>query len=195
MRVGWARMKLVLKSLVPINKVSLNAASDSLLVLIWSLEVMDSASKIRYPPLKTWESTSSYCNLNLSWHLGLLLHLCNSTESQTCFPQSFQFLSKNLTQHWREVGRTLGIQEDKLRAIREDSSSIQDAIYNMFNHWKQKNGSNISFAALMDALVKEDRKDLADTLKRRKGVKMSYCVGFLLHFQYFIRVWYWNLTS
>ncbi|XP_068721352.1 uncharacterized protein [Montipora capricornis] len=85
------------------------------------------------------------------------------TEGETPSRERLEWLSKNLTS-WEPLARRLGFSEGDIKGFDEDNKGWAKKSLSMLLKWKEKNGSDASYAALNAALSHEfvARKDLAE---------------------------------
>ena len=74
-------------------------------------------------------------------------------------------LSQQITKQWTLVAAYLGLQNDKIDALDAENNSVTDKIIAMLNAWKRQMGKSVTRSSLMKALVKANRKDLADKVR------------------------------
>ncbi|KAJ8048079.1 NACHT, LRR and PYD domains-containing protein 10 [Holothuria leucospilota] len=87
-------------------------------------------------------------------------------KSETNTDNLIRFLSKNIREEWMDVGRCLHISEATLSSIKADNfNNRRECIYQMLLSWKEQRGSEATFNTLATALMKADRKDLAEHVK------------------------------
>ena len=65
--------------------------------------------------------------------------------------EDLEWLSRQL-ENWEELGRRLDIEKGMLTAIGDDYKKKLKKIYEMLQHWKEKNGSAATYKVLHDAL-------------------------------------------
>ncbi|PIK35342.1 hypothetical protein BSL78_27827, partial [Apostichopus japonicus] len=70
-------------------------------------------------------------------------------------------LSGNIPKEWKNVGRNLGLKDEKLCIIETDfnKQGHQETVYQMLRTWKNSNSSNATFRVLGEALYKAGRAD------------------------------------
>ncbi|XP_068721351.1 D-inositol 3-phosphate glycosyltransferase-like [Montipora capricornis] len=85
------------------------------------------------------------------------------TERETPSRERLEWLSKKLTL-WEPLARRLGFSEGDIKGFDEDNKEWAKKSLSMLLKWKEKNGSDASYAALCAALSHEfvERKDLAE---------------------------------
>ena len=74
-------------------------------------------------------------------------------------------LSQQITKQWTLVAAYLDLQNDKIDALDAENNSVTDKIIAMLNAWKRQMGKSATRSSLMKALVKANRKDLADKVR------------------------------
>lgn len=80
-------------------------------------------------------------------------------------------MSKKLGDSWKFVGRNLRLNDTVLDDIEKTHKGVREHCYQMLKAWVKHNGSDATHALLIQALLEEDRKDLADDVKHWKGKK------------------------
>ncbi|KAJ8034183.1 THO complex subunit 1 [Holothuria leucospilota] len=83
---------------------------------------------------------------------------------------TFQLLAKKLTDEWKSLGRKLHLDDADIYRIETDCKSTEEAIYQMLQCWKKKEGSSATYAVLVTALEEVNRKDLAEKVQNLKDV-------------------------
>ncbi|XP_071843349.1 uncharacterized protein [Apostichopus japonicus] len=75
--------------------------------------------------------------------------------------ESLRDLSGNIPKEWKNVGRNLGLKDEKLCIIETDfnKQGHQETVYQMLRTWKNSNSSNATFRVLGEALYKAGRAD------------------------------------
>lgn len=63
---------------------------------------------------------------------------------------------------WKPLGRQLEIDETKLTKFQEENKKLEEQVYQMLLHWKQRDASDATYRVLYDALCNVDRKDLGE---------------------------------
>lgn len=98
-------------------------------------------------------------------HLSSLRN-CNKSSSNVVKYQSinsFQCLSREISNEWKDIGRELGLDDSKLDNIETDYSGNQkEQVYQMFLMWYQESGQRATYRVLREALIAASRKDLVD---------------------------------
>ncbi|KAJ8034629.1 hypothetical protein HOLleu_21546 [Holothuria leucospilota] len=114
----------------------------------------------------------SICSEDLDFQHASLREIDNNSarvhaiQSETNTENLIRFLSKNIREEWIDVGRCLLITEAKLSSIKADNfNNRRECIYQMLLSWKEQRGSEATFNTLATALMKADRKDLAEHVK------------------------------
>lgn len=127
---------------------------------------------------KEWEDEKHrlvYCldNANLELEISTVNHdvaktmaweRINNEKVQIC-----RFLSKELAQEWKDVGRNIGLSDEALDHAEADSENREEANYKMLLQWARTNGSDATIEVLIQALKRANRKDLADFLEDGEG--------------------------
>ena len=77
-------------------------------------------------------------------------------------------LCQQMSKQWKLVAGYLGVSNDHTDALDQENSSVADKIIAMLNAWKQKKGKSATRSCLMSALVRAERKDLAEMVRTYK---------------------------
>ena len=76
-----------------------------------------------------------------------------------------QEIMEDISTDWKMVGRYLPLKEGVLRSIEEEKRRVIDMGFEMFSKWKQLKGPAANVKALVNALSKAGRNDLAGNVK------------------------------
>ena len=74
-------------------------------------------------------------------------------------------LANEITAHWKQVGRRLGIQEAKLVAFEGENKKFSEQAFQMLEHWKESKALDATYQLLFEALSDNEtvsRSDLAE---------------------------------
>lgn len=80
--------------------------------------------------------------------------------------EDLEWLSQEIAESWKPLGRRLQIAEAKLTAFHTENEQLSEKAYKMLLHWKQKEGPAATFEVLCDALCHQlvKRRDLASRI-------------------------------
>ncbi|XP_068704314.1 uncharacterized protein [Montipora foliosa] len=89
--------------------------------------------------------------------------LTDDNETETPSPERLEWLSMNLTS-WKPLARRLGFSEGEIKGFDKDDEELAGKALSMLFRWKQKKGSDATYAVLCAALSHKfvGRKDLAE---------------------------------
>ena len=81
-----------------------------------------------------------------------------------------KWLSEQVVEKWKTVGRRLGVRETRLTAIDIENVEFSEKMYKMLLYWKQETGLTATYTVLHEALCHlfVSREDLADQLCRQQ---------------------------
>lgn len=65
--------------------------------------------------------------------------------------EDLDWLSQEITEGWKPLGRRLGIKEATLTAIHMENEEYTEKAYRMLLHWKQKEGLAATFGVMYNA--------------------------------------------
>ena len=86
-------------------------------------------------------------------------------------PVELQKLGLKIAEKWKQLGRRLGVSNERLSEIDHAHAQLSEKGYAMLEVWRQSKGSAATYQALCDALQDEIvlRRDLAETFCYIKG--------------------------
>ena len=71
-------------------------------------------------------------------------------------------LSQQMARHWKLVAVYLGFTPDHVSTFDSENHVVSEKVIAMLSEWKHQQAKNATRSNLMKALVKAERKDLAD---------------------------------
>lgn len=83
------------------------------------------------------------------------------------------FIADNTVSDWRRVLKFLGIEENEIRTVEEDSSlrsntnDSREVAYQGYLKWKNRDPLNATFCVIQQALSKSSRNDVTKALKEK----------------------------
>ncbi|PIK39750.1 hypothetical protein BSL78_23408 [Apostichopus japonicus] len=99
-------------------------------------------------------------------HEELPSTIAQTTDSDVS-EESLQYLSEHIGEHWKFVGRNLGVTEEQFSNIEQKvDASLKEKTYQMLRVWKMKMASAATYDVLGEALRKAGRVDLQEDLLR-----------------------------
>ena len=104
-----------------------------------------------------------------------------NTPRKSCFghrncqlnTEHLMFIADNTVSDWRRILKFLGIEENEIRTVEEDSSlrsNINDSrevAYQGYLKWKNRDPENATFCIIQQALSKSLRNDVTKALKEK----------------------------
>ncbi|XP_068705818.1 uncharacterized protein [Montipora foliosa] len=126
-------------------------------------------------PAAKWLKVSPCCGNvenNSSPYPEVSTRLCTAsapkiTETETPFRERLEWLSMKLTL-WKPLARRLGFSDGEIKGFDKDDEELAEKALSMLLRWKQKKGSDATYAVLCAALSHEfvGRKDLAEEVMK-----------------------------
>ncbi|PFX14022.1 uncharacterized protein LOC111345312 [Stylophora pistillata] len=89
--------------------------------------------------------------------------------------EELEKLGNEIGEHWKKLGRRLGVKEPKLQDIKQRNEQLCERGYCMLMDWKQEKGSAATYQTLNAALQHEfvQRKDLAEQICYNHGTMLE----------------------
>lgn len=73
-------------------------------------------------------------------------------------------ISEQLARDWKQLGRKLGINSNRIDSIDADHKTVKEKGYQVLLQWKRRDGGEATGQALSDKLTLIGRKDVAEHL-------------------------------
>ena len=75
-----------------------------------------------------------------------------------------EFLSREIADHWKTLGRRLNFSEAQITAFHKDNERFSEKAYQMLLNWKHRDGLDATYQVLYEALCHDlvDQKALAE---------------------------------